>query len=293
MFLALLCVLSADPAFPDGLVRFAPGEPAAFSTDNLPWASAVRERGAIVELSGGGLRLYFTGYDGTREGIKRVGIAESADGGRTWTAQPDPVTPDGLWTEDPFVFHDGEWYQMLAEGRGDEPHRLSSSDGVEWTPHGPLSVRRADGTRIGVPIGTPVVVRHAGVWHLLYERRDAGIWLATSGDLQDWINVADEPVFAPSAGGFDSQMIAFNQVVRRGGRYYAFYHGTDGPTKPRPWAVGVAVSDDLRTWRRFEGNPITDPADNRSSPWVVDVEGRPRMFTTHGSVQVHRPVANP
>ena len=293
MLLTLLCLLSADPVFPDDLVRFAPGEPAAFSTDGLLWASAVRERGAIVEGPGGVWRLYFTGYDGTREGIKRVGLAESADGGRTWSARPDPVTPEGLWTEDPFVLHDGERYQMLAEGRGDEPHRLSSDDGIEWTPHGSLTIRRKDGTPIGRPIGTPVVARHAGVWHLLYERRDAGIWLATSDDLQDWTNVADEPVFTPSEDGFDSLMIAFNQVVRRGGRYYAYYHGTNGPAKPRPWAVGVAVSDDLRTWRRFGGNPITDPADNRSSPWVVGVDDRPRLFTTHGSVQVHGPPTNP
>lgn len=283
---------SADP-IPSKLVSFAPGQPASFETRPNQWDAAFRERGSIVRLDDGTLRLYYTGYDGTREGIKQIGLAFSTDNGQSWTRARDlPVTPADLWTEDPFVLRHTDGWQMFAEGAGDQGHRLTSKDGIKWTSAGRLDVRLADGSPIPPgPYGTPTVFVENDVWHLFYERRDAGIWLATSTDLAVWTNVSDEPVIKPGPTGFDAAMIALNQIIKHDGRYYAYYHGADKLEKPRAWAVGVAVSDDLQSWTKHSGNPITSPADNVSSGTIVFVEGPdhpPALFTTHAAVLVHR-----
>ena len=50
------------------------------------WDAKIRERGWIMR-EGDTYHLWYTGYDGTREGIKLLGYATSADG-RTWTRWP-------------------------------------------------------------------------------------------------------------------------------------------------------------------------------------------------------------
>ena len=285
----LLCLLLSDapPAFP------ATGE-VVLAAGDVPWAAAMRERGSLVPLGGDRLRLYFTGYDGSREGVKRMGLAESDDGGRTWAVRPRPVSPEGVWVEDPFVLAlpDGG-FEAVAEGRGPDARRLTSDDGLAWTDRGPLDIRGVDGRPISEgPRGTPVLFVHEGTPHLFYERYDAGVWLAASPDFSTWTNISDDPVLVPGPGGWDGAMIALNQVVRRGGRFVAYYHGTDRRAKPRQWAVGAAFSDDLRTWTKFGANPITEPALNESSGMVVDLPGGPVLFTTHAAVRRRAAVQN-
>ena len=249
------------------------------------WDVAIRERGWIVREDGR-YRLWYTGYDGTRRGIKRIGHAVSDDGVR-WTRQPDgPITPEGLWVEDVCVVRDGSRYQMFAEGRGDQAHRLSSDDGLDWNPEGPLDVRLTDGSTIPPgPYGTPCVVRDGDSWVLLYERRDAGVWVARSPDMDVWTNVSDDPVFEPSGEGWDAKLIAFNQVLRTRDGWLAVYHGTDRLQKPRLWAVGVATSSDLLSWTRLRSRPLTPPVLNMSSGVVVlDTDDGVRWFTTHSRV---------
>lgn len=288
--------VAADEPLPAEVVSFTDGEAVDFAPRPNDWDAAFRERGAIVRLDDGTLRLYYTGYDGTREGIKRIGLAISTDNGRSWTrAYNLPVTPEGLWVEDPsIVRHDGQWY-MFAEGLNDQAQLLSSPDGIRWRAHGLLDVRSVDGNPIPPgPYGTPTAYFHDGVWQLLYERRDAGIWLARSTDLKTWTNVTDEPVLSPGPEGFDAAMIALNQVIHRDGQFIAYYHGADRLEKPRDWAVGVATSSDLVTWSKYDGNPITDPKANVSSGTVLFLDGperAPTLFTTHAAVRVHPPTA--
>lgn len=279
--------------FPSALTNFPTVEPTDFTPRADAWDKAFRERGSIVRLDDGQLWLYYTGYDGTREGIKQIGLAISTDNGQSWTrARKAPVTPEGLWTEDPFVLrHHDQWF-MFAEGLNDQAHHLISSDGLKWQAAGTLDVRLTNGQPIPPgPYGTPTVIVEDNLWHLFYERRDQGVWLATSTDRKVWTNVSDEPVISLGESGFDKAMIALNQIIKHDGRYYAYYHGADRVEKPREWAVGVAVSSDLRNWTRFDGNPITDPKDNVSSGTVVFTDGPsfpPTLFTTHDVIRIHR-----
>src|SRR5262245_14037677 len=70
--------------FPPELVRFTPyNQNPVFTAAPGQWDAKIRERGWIMR-DGEHWHLWYTGYDGTREGIKLLGHATSADG-LSWT----------------------------------------------------------------------------------------------------------------------------------------------------------------------------------------------------------------
>ena len=227
--------------------------------------------------------MWYTGYDGTRRGIKRLGYATSKDG-LTWSRRSLPLIDDA-WLEDMMVLKQGGRYLMVAEGRRDQAQLLSSEDGLQWKQHGPLDVRLTNGDRIPPgPYGTPTLYYEDGVFNLFYERRDAGVWLAKSRDLKVWTNVSDEPVLKIGPTGYDKVMIAMNQIVKRGDWYYGYYHGTSSATRPRKWCVCVAASKDLVHWTKFDKNPLQPVDQNKSSGIVVKDGATLKFFTMHLSL---------
>ena len=255
------------------------------------WDAAIRERGWILK-EGDDWRLWYTGYDGTREGQKMLGLATSTDGIH-WTRHPDNPIYSEHWVEDvQVVKHDGR-YLMFAEGAGDHAQLLESPDGVKWTRIGPLDVRQTSGEPLSEgPFGTPTAWFEDDTWYLFYERYDAGVWLATSTDLKTFTNVSDEPVLVPGPDEYDRLMIAMNQVVKRGDRYYAYYHGSGSPEKPRQWCPAIATSTDLIHWEKYPGNPLLPPEANKSSGIIVEANDGIRFYTMHGQVDLYRPAAN-
>lgn len=274
--------------FPPELVQFEPDPRNPVFTPAGPgtWEVKLRERGWILK-EGTRWHLWYSGYDGTRINRVRLGYATSEDG-LTWHRQgSEPVDLDD-WIEDPTIVRDGETFQLFAEGRDDQPHRFTSTDGVTWHRQGGLDIRRVDGRPVeSGPLGTPTVIRTEAGWNLFYERRDAGVWLARSVDLVRWTNVSDEPVLTRDPGGPDAVMIAMNQVLEYQGKYYAYYHGTRSPQRPRLWSTHVAVSDDLVTWRKYPGNPLRPEIENKSSGVVVFDGERFRLYTMHERVDLH------
>jgi len=257
------------------------------------WDVKIRERGWILfdknaTDKSAAWRMWYTGYDGTREGQKKLGLATSPDGVK-WTAHPGNPIYDDAWVEDMMIVpHDGTLY-MFAEGKGDQSHLLKSTDGVAWQRVGVLDVRKANGQPIEPgPYGTPTGYYEDGVWNLFYERRDAGIWLATSRDMKVWTNVSDKPVMVPGPDQFDLDLIAMNQVFKHRGRYYASIHGSKAGSKL--WASGIAVSDDLRIWKKFHGNPLRPISENKSSGLFIHGGKQFRFYTMHDQVHVHLPV---
>jgi beta-1,2-mannobiose phosphorylase / 1,2-beta-oligomannan phosphorylase len=278
--------------FPSELVDWSPrpGNPVFRAAGPGHWDAKIRERGWILHEADT-YRLWFTGYDGQREGIKQLGYATSPDG-LHWTRSPqNPLVPDH-WVEDMTVVHRGELYYMFAEGR-DENHAemLTSKNGVDWKWEGPLDVRQSNGKQPARrPCGTPTVWIEGDHWYLFYEWLDKGVWLAKTDDpkARVWTNVDDEPVLSPGPGAYDKDMIAMDQVIKFRGAYFAFYHGSgSGDAMPRTWNTNVARSTDLRHWQKYPRNPIVN--DNKSSGMVVPVGRSFRLYTMHDQVDVFEP----
>jgi hypothetical protein len=249
------------------------------------WDRKVRERGYIL-VEDGTLHLWYTGFNDDRSRLRFLGHATSPDGLR-WRRDPANPVFKGSWTEDVCVLKRDGHYLMFAEGDRDFAHQLVSVDREHWTDLGSLDVRKADGSPIAPgPYGTPTVLFENGTYHLFYERGDQGVWLATSKDRRVWVNVSDEPVLAMGPQAYDRYAVAINQVIKRDGVYYAFYHAS--AQKPwKTWSSCVARSTDLVHWEKYPGNPIVE--NNCSSPVLVTGPDGDRLFTMHPEVRVFRP----
>lgn len=272
--------------FPAELTKFAQtlSEP-VFAAEPGRWDARIRERGWI-KLDAAGYRLWYTGYDGTPTGRRMLGYATSPDG-VAWTRDPANPLVDDAWIEDMTVVRRGDRFYMFAEGLDDRAQLWSSPDGVAWKHVGQLDIRLANGDPIPPgPFGTPTALFEDDRWKLFYERGDRGVWLAESEDLQTWRNVEDEPVLEPGPEDYDRDMVALNQIVKRRGRYYAYYHGcaTDGPAA-RTWCVCLAASDDLIHWKKYPGNPLLPREWNVSSGIVVPSGTGFRLYTMHPEVR--------
>jgi hypothetical protein len=185
------------------------------------------------------------------------------------------------------IVKDGDLYIMFAEGKNDVAHSMISPDGITWTELGPLDVRKTDGQPIAPgPRGTPTVWFENGVWNLFYERGDQGVWLARSKDRCVWTNVQDEPVLAMGPDAYDRHAVAMNQIIKRNGVYYGFYHAN--ASKPwKDWTTCVARSRDLIHWTKYSGNPII--TNNSSSGILVDGPSGARFYTMHPEVRLFHP----
>jgi len=89
---------------------------------------------------------------------------------------------------------------------------------------------------------------------------------------------------------YDREAVAMNQVVKRDGVYYAFYHAN--AHRPwKDWTTCIARSRDLVHWEKYVGNPIV--GDNCSSGILVDGPRGPRFYTMHPEVRLFEPAAAP
>ncbi len=284
-------LILATPArgddFPKDLVRWraAPDAPVFAGEGGDAWDKKIRERGWIVR-EGSTYHLWYTGYNDARSKDRLLGHATSRDG-LTWTRDAANPLIKADWVEDVCVVKADGAYWMFAEGEGDIAHLLTSADGVTWRELGPLDVRKADGTPIAAgPRGTPAAWFEAGVWYLFYERGDEGVWLATSRDRKVWTNVKDDPVLAMGPEPYDKAAVAFDQIFKRDGVYYAIYHAN--AARPwKDWTTCLARSRDLVHWEKYPGNPIV--GDNRSSGMVVETPEGPRLYTMHPDVRRFEP----
>ncbi len=280
--------MGQEAPFPREMVEWVadPVAPVFTGTGGASWDRQIRERGWILH-DGTRFHLFYTGYNEDLSMNRFLGHATSDDGVR-WERDPaNPLTRSG-WVEDMCVASaPGGGYWMFAEGEKDIAQRLWSEDLVHWTMLGPLDIRLKSGEPISEgPRGTPFVLRHEGRWWLFYERRDAGVWLASSPDGEVWTNVQDDPVIRCGPDEYDQGAVALNQVIARDGWFYGYYHANR--TRPwKDWTTCVARSRDLIHWEKYEGNPIL--RENKSSAVLVKGPGSVSwLYTMHPAVVRHR-----
>ena len=257
------------------------GNPVFTGTGATTWDRKIRERGYILVGEDGTYHLWYTGYDRDRPATMSLGHATSPDGIH-WTRDPDNPIFTGSWVEDMCVVKRDGTYEMFAEGKNDIAHRLTSTDGLHWTDHGSLDIRKTDGTPIGPgPYGTPDGLVRERDWYLFYERGDQGVWLATSRDLKVWTNVQGRPGHSPGA-----------RALRRGRRGpepggQARRASTTPSTTPTPTGPGRTGPSQCR--------PLTRPGALGEIPGQPDHQeqllepdpGRPRPRAT-GSTRCTR-----
>jgi len=278
--------------FPAELVNFVPfkGNPVFKGSGTNSWDQRIRERGFIL-FEDNLYKMWYTGYNPVITNQKYLGYATSPDG-INWTKYSEKPIFDEKWTEDMFVVKNCGTYYMYAEGENDVAHFLVSGDGIQWHERGNLIIKSEKGDSIPGPYGTPTVWIENGKWYLFYERKDAGIWLATSEDKIHWKNIQDEPVIKPGPGKYDIGAVAADQVIKYKGNYYLYYHSTSSldwekPVVPVLWTSSLAMSEDLEHWIKFQGNPIVQ-SDN-SSPIVVFTGNKPLLYTMHPEVCLYIP----
>lgn len=126
----------------DGLVWTVDNDPVLQSVGT--WDSVEMAPGSLNRLDDGSLRLWFTAYDGQSY---RVGLAESADDGKTWTRLAGPTYEwvldggaPGDWYDsgvrDPYVVMDGDIQRMWFAGYSGDLWQIGyaerNSDADEW-----------------------------------------------------------------------------------------------------------------------------------------------------------------
>lgn len=283
----------SDDAFPAGLIHFTPYEenPVFTGTGENTWDKGIRERGFIL-FDEGQYKMWYTGYNYEKSNQMMLGYATSPDG-KDWTRYSEKPIYNDRWTEDMHVSKINDTYYMYAEGTDDIAHLLTSSDGVHWEDQGDLVIEKTTGEQIDGPYGTPTLWVENEKWYLFYERTDSAIWLAESTDKIHWTNVQDDPVLKKGPEKYDRSAVAVNQVIKRDGMYYMYYHATDNQewltdNSKSIWTSNVARSKDLIYWEKYPDNPII-PGDF-SSPILVFNDTSHFLYTMHAQVNLFFPV---
>lgn len=145
--------------------------------------------------------------------------------------------------------------EQLEQGTGDgapvdESIGLAfSRDGIDFTKHSEGPVLRAR---------CPFALVHEGVVYLYYVRITHGgyrIHLALS---EDGLHFDEEPepvLGVGPPGDWDAHSVTTPKIFRDGNRWCMAFAG-DGAHLDDPTGVGLAYSDDLRSWEKFSGNPV-------------------------------------
>jgi hypothetical protein len=227
-------------------------------------------------------KLWYTG--GWRH--QRIGYATSVDG-VTWAKCPiNPVLGGGSGGEPDDTV--GRGFVLKVEGIyhlyynnffGDE-RLATSSDGIHWASQGPVIELATLGAQLGIGgCGNVSVWVEGKKWYMLLE---AGInniwemWPLSSADGRTWEPMSTNPLRSmqiAQGGSYGGPM-----VIKRGGRYYCWYHATPG-TSTLPTAIYRASSTDLLDWNVYSSIPVISltqgwEGDQIADPTIVEADGR-------------------
>ncbi len=177
----------------------------------------------------------------------------------------------------PFVFrHVGRFYMTYVgfDGVGYQTGLASSDNLITWTREGCILRRDPTSSVTRYNIAMNWIVRdnaiHSagslkrvhgrllGAYHAYpnagYEQGAAVIGLCWSDDLRQW--KLDPPSLLAEGGAeWERGGLYKPCLVKHGDTYYLFYNAK---TQEKHWheQTGVATSRDLKTWERYQGNPL-------------------------------------
>jgi hypothetical protein len=270
----------AEPAKPKGKVVgpiITTGQAGSFDDD---WVLCPEP----VWVTDTHLRMYYAAKKkgGFFAKVWSLGVADSADGGRTWTkyaGNPIMTATDDEWESGAVGFtsieRDGDGWRMWYLGtdtNGNAKKQIgyaTSPDGYAWkryeknpviavNPHfewerGAIAVARM--IRDGRMIRT---------WYACYpDNNTYAVGCAESVDGLTWFRHAQNPVLKGNGTGFDSSMTAYPGTLRVGDRYLMYYSGNGYGSR----GIGLATASVPRgTWYYRSG--VSEKIDDAWTPWI-------------------------
>ena len=192
-----------------------------------------------------------------------------------------PGAFDCYAVDSPFPFrHNGKFYMTYIgyDGIGYQTGLAVSDDLLHWQPQGVLLKRASnrewdsvgmaascilmDGNDLfGMPQPKKIDGKYWLVYHSYpesgYENGSAsqGLAYTEDEDLQHWYFL-DKPIFTnDTSQRWESGGLYKSFIFEHDRRFYMFYNAKD---KRDPWheQIGLAFSDDMLHWRRYEKNPV-------------------------------------
>ena len=178
----------------------------------------------------------------------------------------------------PFPFEHNSQYYMTPvgwDGIGYRTGLASSDDLIHWKKEGIILDRGPKGSVTEFNAVLTWIVRDndlfgsgqlkkidgkfLGTYHAYpgagYENGPAKIGLCRSDDLLHW-DLEEPFLYASDGASWENGGLYKSCLVEHGGTYFMFYNARN--LIPGPWQeqTGMVVSTDLRSWKRFEGNPV-------------------------------------
>lgn len=216
----------------------SPGELGCFDDNGVTPSSIVQINGKIY--------MYYVGWKPrctTRFGVV-AGLAVSEDGGASFRrVSRAPILrrtdkePYGVMTA-PSVIEDGGVFKMwyvsgTAWADPDLPFYnikyAESSDGIVWKQDGHVAIESKDENESA--LARPCVVKDGDVYRMWYSYKNAGkaytLGYAESPDGLYWTRLDDRVGIAPSATGWDSEMLEYGYIFTHKGTSYMLYNGND------------------------------------------------------------------
>ena len=179
------------------------------------------ERGALLQTEDGTWRLYLSFVD-PADGRWRIDLMEAEDPASLDPAKRLPILTaaaiGGEGVKDPWICRVGSTWHMIVS--------------FAPTPEGDVAPDAMHGTRDIYNTGT--------------SKSLTGLATSEDGLSWDWHGA----IFEPSGSGWDMYAARINTVYRRDGLFAALYDGSRSVEENYEERCGLAVSDDLRTWRR-------------------------------------------
>ncbi len=189
-------------------------------------------------------------------------------GGDSVITNTDPIAADGTdFSVAPSVARvNGEW-AMVYEEPPEGIHWATSSDGKSWSKRGALF------SFDGKTRATPSVYQFDGTVYVFYAEKvsntELSITYHTGSSMTD-LHHSGNYILDNSLGSWEKGSRSMPRILESNGYYWMFYEGgtlnwnCGGPEEQNVYGWGVARSQNLRNWEKYDLNPLGQSTDEES-----------------------------